>query len=105
MAINETVGLYDLTNVTNSENILEFTQAVNTLTDGWLMILVLIAGFIIFTMAQWERGVDKAIAASGFMTVILSVMFMLLSFISIPIMATIAVLYGIVLVITTTRNS
>jgi len=80
---NITGGYYDLTNISNSENILEFTQAVNALTGEYLMLGILIAGFFILFLSTMKYGIKNAMASSSFITAIISVMFLTLGFIQV----------------------
>lgn len=85
MAINATAGNvpYDLTNITGTDNILEFVREVNTLSGEWFMTGMLFAGFIItFIALKGNATTKEAFLASGFMIMIISVFFFFLEFIN-----------------------
>ena len=83
MAVNATASLYDMINVTEGGDILQFIQGVNEITGDWFMLLVLIAGWIILFVSMKSSVVDNqdAFVASGFITAVLAIFFVTLDFI------------------------
>jgi len=96
--VNATKFPYDLTNITGSNNVLEFVQGVNNFTDGLFMSGMLFAGFVILFIASSKQGVEpkEALAVSGFITTILSIFFFTLEFISAQILTIIIILFSII---------
>ncbi len=81
MAINATVANYDLQNITGTGNLLEFVQNVNTLTDNFFMLGMLLAGWVILYTSMRSEGNDDALVASSFIIAVLSISFFALEFI------------------------
>jgi len=102
MAINATGGSapYDLTNVTNTENIVEFIREVNNLTGEWFMIGMLFAGFVVtFLAMKGDVSPREALLGSGFMINVIAVFFMLMEFISTAKLILITIIYAIIFAI------
>jgi len=97
---NITNQVYDLTNVTGSENLLEFVQGVNNLTDQWFMLGILIAVFIIlFTALQSPTtSARDALGAASFITAVLSLFFITLEFISLGIALLLIIIAGLIFI-------
>lgn len=81
--LNATTNLYDLSNVSTSENIFQFTQAVNDLSGGYLMFGILMVGAIILFVSMKEYGNKDALAVTTFIIGIMSISFLVLGFITI----------------------
>lgn len=101
---NITNNLYDITNSTNSGNILEFVQVANDLTGQVFMMGILLVGFIILFVSMKDYGNQEALVASGFITTCLAVLFATLNFIGTSIMVIIIVAYGLLFTMTVLRN-
>ena len=82
MKVNATRYPYDLTNITNSDNILEFIQEVNILSGEWFMTGMLFAGWVILFTSMRGAGNKEALLASSFIIAVMSVFFRTLDFIS-----------------------
>ncbi len=96
--INATSAPYDISSVvTNTTNILEFTQRVNDLTGQTFMLSMLLAGFIIMFIATNKANVEpkEALTVSVFITAVLSVSFFALEFISGAMLTIIMIIFGI----------
>jgi len=96
MPVNATHSVYDVFNVTDSGNLLEFVQGVNHLTGDRFMLLVLLAGFIILFVSMHSPVVNSkdAFVASGFITAVLAIFFTTLGFIQTNVMILIVLIYG-----------
>ena len=104
-AINITSAPYDLTNVTQVDNILEFIQEINIITDLWFMSGMLIAGFIIMFVAMLQpSGPKDALMASSFMTAVLAIFFRTLEFIDNGRLIVIILVFTIIFVMTLMRK-
>ncbi len=103
MVINSTGGPgvpYDLTNITNAENILEFVREVNNISGEWFMTGMLLAGFIITFVAMRGTGSPReALLGSSFMIMIIAVFFMFLEFINIAKLVIIIIIFTLIFVI------
>ena len=84
--VNITTTPYDLVNISNSNDMLEFIRNVNHLTGQYFMFGFLIAGFVIMFISvrysQQYTDNKGALLVSNFVTVILGIMFLTLDFIS-----------------------
>jgi len=100
---NATSSLYDIINISESGNILQFIQGVNNLTNQWFMLLILIAGWIILFVSMRSPTVDNkdALVVSGFITVILGMFFMTLDFIQVNIFILITITFAILFIFIT----
>lgn len=76
---NATDSLFDLTNTSNQNDIFGFIQAVNDLTGQVFMIGVLLVSFVILFMAFIKYGTEDALLASGFITTIMTILFLALN--------------------------
>lgn len=94
---NATSSVYDLINISESGDILQFIQGVNDLTGQWFMAGILLAGFIILfvSMRSPTVGNKDAFVTSGFITAVLAVLFVTLEFISVNIMTLIVLIFGV----------
>lgn len=93
--VNETfTPNYNITQFQDSENILEFMQSVNNLTDGTFMLGILIAGFVILFFSMYKGDARNAFIGSGFITVVLAVFFATLDFISPAYMIVMVLVYS-----------
>lgn len=79
--VNSTSNLYDLTNISASNNIYEFTKAVNDMADKTLFMGLLIATFVILFVSMKNYGNRDAFMTSSFITVIMAIILSLLGFI------------------------
>lgn len=67
---------YNLTNITHNYNLYEFTKTVNTLTDNYLGIMILLVIFIILIIAFKNYGTRSALmSASWIVTLLASLLF------------------------------
>ncbi len=98
MAINATASVYDLTNITGTENLLEFIQNVNNLTDKTFMLGMLLAGWVILYTSMRSEGNDDALVASSFIIAVLSISFFALEFIDGPMLTVIIIVFGLLFV-------
>lgn len=102
ITINATGGSapYDLTNVTNTENIVEFIREVNNLTGEWFMMGMLFAGFVITFMAmKGDTSPKDALVGSGFMVTVIGIFFFFMEFITAAKIITIVIIYTIIFAI------
>lgn len=97
--VNATSYPYDLTNVTSTENILEFIQQVNILSGEWFMTGMLFAGFVILFVSMRSAGNKDALMASGFMIAVMAIFFRTLEFISTAKTIVIIIVFAIILVV------
>jgi len=95
--VNATASVYNLINVTEGGDILQFVQGVNALTGGWFMLGILVAGFFIMFMSMRSPLVDNkdAFVASGFITAVLAIFFTALNFINTTVTILIVLIYGV----------
>jgi len=100
MAINATKGPYDLTNITDGGNILEFVRNVNNMVDQTFMTGILFAGFVILFSSMRFAGNKDAFLASAFIISILAIFFRALLFIDNIKLAIILVSFMIAFVVT-----
>ena len=100
-AINITGTPYDLVNISNSGNILQFIQNVNNLTDHTFMMGILFASFVILfiSVKNYNTDTKEAFMASGFVTAVLAIFFSTLNFISVNVMLFIVIPYAIAVAI------
>lgn len=80
-AINETVALYDLTNISQADNLYTFVRYSNDLSDRYLMSGILIAGFLILFISMKSYGNKEALIASSFITTSIGVLFTMIDFV------------------------
>ena len=73
---------YNLTNITNADNIFQITEAVNDLTDGWFGLLILISFFMILIVSYKNQPMNVRVTSASFLTAILSMLFRVLGFTS-----------------------
>ena len=104
---NITSATYNLTQVTNSTNVLEFVQGVNDLTGQFFMLGMLIALFVILLTSMKSPTVPTkdAFVVSSFVTAITSIFFAALDFISVPITILIVLIFGLVFVFVVLRDN
>jgi|TARA_Y100000310_G_scaffold81459_1_gene78014 hypothetical protein len=77
------IGPYNMENVSNSKDILEFVIAVNALTDHTFMLGILIVGWFILFLSMRGYGNKEALTASSFITSVMAIFFVTLGFISV----------------------
>ena len=81
--VNATRYPYDLTNVTNTENIFEFVQEINKLSGEYFMVGMLFAGFVIlFITLKKTNDNHEALIIASFITAVLTIFFRVMDFIS-----------------------
>ena len=72
--------LYNLTNISNSGNILDFEQHINSeLTGGLFGFFVLLSFLIVLFVAYKHERISLRFAAASFLTTILSFLFRIIS--------------------------
>lgn len=74
--------MYNLTNVSNSQNLLDLAIASNQLTNNVLFLFITIAMFIVLTLLLVNRGILAAISTSSFITGITGILLILSGLIS-----------------------
>ena len=105
--VNATLYPYNIHNISSSNNILEFVQGVNHLTNSYFMLGILFVGFIIlFTSMKTQLVSNKdALTVSGFITAVMAILFFTLSFISSTWLIFIIIVCALVVVLTTLRGT
>ena len=103
-AINATSAPFDLTNVTSTENILEFIQEVNVLTGEIFMMGMLLAGWVILFVSMRTAGNKDAVLAASFIIAVMAIFFRALEFISTAKVVVIMIVFAAVFVITLQRK-
>ncbi len=85
--LNATSSVYDLINVTQGGDILQFVKGINDLTGQWFMLLVLIAGWIILFVSMRSPTVDNkdALASSSFIVAVMTIFFITLELVRVNI--------------------
>jgi hypothetical protein len=73
---------YNLTNVTNSTNLLEFMSASNDLTGGFMFLGITGVLFVILFIGLINRGIIPAIAVSTWVTGLTGILFIVTGLIS-----------------------
>jgi len=73
--VNATSTVYDLTNSTASNNVFEFINVVNNLTNQSFMMGVILVSFVIFFVSMKQYGNQEALFASGFIHTVMILMF------------------------------
>lgn len=91
---NATVSTYDLTNISKADDLFEFVQEVNKITNSYFMVGVLFVSFIILFIAFLNRGTNDAFLASGFITSMITIFFTSLDLVPRAIAILIFVSYG-----------
>lgn len=100
MVVNATSLPYDLVNITSTDNILEFIQNVNAITNETFMLGMLFAGWVILFVSMRAYGNKDAILASSFVIAIMSIFFRALDFISNAKVVVIIIVFVAIFVIT-----
>lgn len=96
--VNATKVPYDLTNITNTKNIVEFVKEVNILTNEWFMTGILFAGFVILFVSMQSNGKREALMVSSFIIAVLSIFFRMMDFVSTSKVVIIMVIFTIIFV-------
>lgn len=96
--------LYNLTNVSDAENILTFTQGINQITGGMMTLFILITLFIILVVGFRGQHISARVAASGFITALISMLFRTAGLTSDSIVLTFILITGISYVVLLYRN-
>lgn len=65
----------NLTNLTNANNVVEQIVAVNDLSGGLFMIMILIAVFVVLYIVRSGDGVQNSLFVASFCSFILGVLF------------------------------
>ena len=102
--VNATKFPYDLTNISSADNILEFTQNVNTMTGETLMLGVLVVGWVILFVSMRYAGNKDSILASTFIIAVLSIFFRALNFITTAKTVVLILVFAVIFVITLSRK-
>lgn len=104
---NATLIPYNIHNISSSNNILEFIQGVNHLTNSYFMLGILLVGFIIlFTSMKTQLVSNKdALTTSGFITAVMAILFFTLEFISATWLIFIIIACSLVIVFTIIKKN
>lgn len=76
------MAYYNLTNVTNANNTLQLTQAVDEMSGGWLGIGIMITISIILFISLKDYPMKPALAATCFISTILALLLRLIGMLS-----------------------
>lgn len=76
------MAIYNLTNVSNSSNMWELTDNINSLSDGWLGISILLSFTIIIFISMKDYPFKDAAAATMFISVIMAILFRTIGFVT-----------------------
>jgi hypothetical protein len=74
--------MYNLTNVTNQNNMVGIYQVANQITGGWFGILILVAIWIIAFIALKSYRTNAAFSAASFLAAVCSIFLTLLGLLS-----------------------
>ena len=104
--VNATQFPYDLTNITTSENVVDFVREVNTMVGDTFMLGMLFAGFIILFVGSMKSNVEpkEALAVSSFIISIVAISFFAMEFIQTSHLTIILIIFGIVFMYTMLRK-
>lgn len=75
-AVNATSSVYNLTPSSNENDIVGFVKTVNDMTNKLFMTGVLLVIFVIFFVGLLRFGTSDALLASGFITTVITIMFL-----------------------------
>ena len=76
------MSLYNLTNVSDANNILDFLVAINQLTGDWFGIMMYTSIVLIFFLSMKSRWTTpQSMATTSFLCLILALIFRVLEFI------------------------
>ncbi len=92
--INASNVIYDLTNVSTSNNIYEFAKYTNDLTGQVFFMGVLLIGFIILFVSMKRYGNQEAFLSTSFVITILGVGFAALDFIPSYFLVILVLIFG-----------
>ena len=100
--VNATQFPYNLDNVTNSVNIVDFVREVNHLTGDYFMLGMLLAGFVILFVASKKANVEpkESLAASTFIIAVISISFFAMEFITTAMLTLLLIGFGLVFMYT-----
>lgn len=80
--VNATNVVYDLNNATTANDMYSYLVAVNSMTNNYFMTGVLLVWFVILFVAFKNFGTNDALLGAGFLTMITTVMFIILDFVT-----------------------
>ena len=102
--VNATSNLYDLTNLSNTNDLAGFVTEVNHLSGDIFILGVLIVGFIIFFVSMINFGTRQAIVGSSFMISIISILFFIIDWLDRSLMILVVVMFGLVVAFTIAKS-
>jgi len=86
---------YNLTNLTDANNLFEFFRAGNQLSEGYLGLMLLIGTWLVFFFSFKGYDTKRAFAGTSFITAVAAILLRLMQFISNEVMFMSFILVGI----------
>ena len=84
--------VYNLTNLTDANNLFEYLEAVNSLTSGLYAVSILLVLFLLMFMVFKHHETKNVFVGASFMMSIMAVLFYFSGFVSIEVMMTVFVM-------------